>query len=149
MAKRRDFSAKCLWKTCQLLYTRTRVPERLSGHFKSFRTHWPSEQVRLRTSNRRLKKKNLRKVETRKKTDRVNFRKDFWDCLYGQGKIIMANRDLKIQQLERQKNNRLNKQNVQQLCTCITLSCKFLRGQRENTLFRVLWRTQTSNDEIY
>ena len=27
------------------------------------------------------KKKNLRKVETRKKTDRVNFRKDFWDCL--------------------------------------------------------------------
>ena len=61
----------------------------------------------------------------------------------------MANRDLKIQQLERQKNNRLNKQNVQQLCTCITLSGKFLRGQRENTLFRVLWRTQTSNDEIY
>ena len=56
--KRRDFSTKgCLWKTCQLLYTRTRVPERLSGHFKSFRTHWPSEQVRLRTSNRRLKKK--------------------------------------------------------------------------------------------
>ena len=29
----------------------------------------------------KIEKKNLRKVETRKKTDRVNFRKDFWDCL--------------------------------------------------------------------
>ena len=28
----------------------------------------------------KIEKKNLRKVETRKKTDRVNFRKD-WDCL--------------------------------------------------------------------
>ena len=56
------------------LSTRTRVPERLGSHFKSFRTHWPSEQVRLKTLNRRLKK-HLRKVETRKKRIELTFAK--------------------------------------------------------------------------
>ena len=91
-------------------------------------------------------------LDIKRKSGRVNFQKDFWNCCLGQGRHI---RELKQQrrrrQRERQKINRfrLAKQKLPRssrfFCTFL---CRHYKLRRENAQFHDLSRTGTQDNNV-